>query len=35
VISRVAAAECFVYFNNDVQGFAVKNGLKMRELLGP
>lgn len=35
VISRAAAAECFVYFNNDVQGFAVKNGLKMRELLGP
>ena len=34
VIGRVSAAERFVYFNNDVQGFAVRNGLKMRELVG-
>lgn len=34
VIKRAAAAERFVYFNNDVQGFAVRNGLKMRDLLG-
>ena len=29
-----AQAECFAYFNNDWEGFAPRNALRMRELLG-
>lgn len=34
IIGRVRAAECFVYFNNDYQGFAVANCLRLTEMLG-
>jgi uncharacterized protein YecE (DUF72 family) len=34
VIKRVKASECYVYFNNDYQAFAVKNCLRLAELLG-
>ena len=29
-----AQAECFAYFNNDWEGFAIRNGLHMKQLLG-
>ena len=28
-----ARAECFAYFNNDWEGFAIRNGLRMKQLL--
>jgi uncharacterized protein YecE (DUF72 family) len=31
---REAGIDAYVYFNNDWEGFAVKNGLKLKELLG-
>lgn len=34
VIQSVGAAECFVYFNNDYQAYAVRNCLKLGEMLG-
>ena len=33
-IKRVRAAEAFIYFNNDYRALAVKNGIKLAELLG-
>ncbi len=33
-IGRVKAAECFVYFNNDYQGYAVANCFRLTEMLG-
>jgi uncharacterized protein YecE (DUF72 family) len=33
VIKRVKASECYVYFNNDYQAFAVKNCLRLGELI--
>lgn len=33
VIRSLKAAECYVYFNNDYQAFAVKNCLRLEELL--
>jgi uncharacterized protein YecE (DUF72 family) len=29
-----AQAECFAYFNNDWEGFAIRNALRMKALLG-
>jgi uncharacterized protein YecE (DUF72 family) len=31
---RESGQDVYVYFNNDWEGFAVKNGLKLKELLG-
>lgn len=33
-IGRVKAEECFVYFNNDYQAYAIDNCLKLADLLG-